>query len=196
MKDATVKPDIEVEYKFKVESKEALIALLDREATKKKPREYQISVMFDNPQALMQITNGRIRLRTIGGSGHKTLTYKKPLHSKNGEKREIEYEIRFIDTNGQIEKILEVMEFTPSSSYECYRTEWQTGGVCVTLDEYPYSSFIEVEGPKDMIGKKAKELGFKLKDSLTKPTDTLFQEWRKERGLQFKPHMKFNDFDK
>lgn len=190
------KPNIEVEYKFEVENKDALISSLDKKTKNKKNREYQSNIMFDNPQRLMQATDGRIRVRVLGKSSNKTLTYKKPLVSKNGAKREIEYEIKFTDTNGQIEKILKAMEFIPSSSYERYRTEWKIGNAHITLDEYPYSDFIEIEGQQDQIEKIAKELGFRLRDGLTKPADTLFQEWRRGKGLPFKPHMRFNDFDK
>lgn len=190
------KPDIEVEYKFKVENKNSLVSLLDQKFKDKKPIEHQRNVMFDNPQGLMQVTDGRIRVRTLGESGNKTLTYKKPLPSENGAKREIEYEIEFMDTNSQIEKILEAMEFTPGTSYERYRTEWKIGNAHILLDEYPYGDFIEIEGLKEEIEAIAKELEFDISKGLTKPTDTLFQEWRKERDLPFKPHMRFDDFNK
>lgn len=190
------KPDIEVEYKFKVVDKKALVTLLDKKSKEKKPREYQSNVMFDNPQGLMHTTDGRVRVRILGKSGNKTLTYKKPIPSEDGAKREIEYEIEFTDTTEQIEKLLEKIEFTPSTSYERYRTEWKIGDVDITLDEYPYSDFIEIEGPKDKIESIAKELEFDTSKGLTKPADTLFQEWRKERGLGFKPYMRFDDFDK
>lgn len=190
------KPDIEIEYKFKVEDKESLVSLLDHLSGDKKPREYQSNVMFDNPQELMQITDGRIRVRTLGESGKKELTYKKPLPPENGAKHEIEYEIEFFDSNNQIENILTAMEFVPNSSYERYRTEWRIKNVQITLDEYPYGDFIEIEGEKDAIENMAKELHFDISQGITKPTDTLFQEWRKERALSFKPHMKFDDFDK
>lgn len=192
----TNKKNIEVEYKFFVEDKQNLIRILDSKTANKKPRQYQKSVMFDNPARLMQTTNGRIRVRTLGDTGNKTFTYKKPLPPENGAKREIEYEVTFQDPKGQIEKILQAMEFTPSTSYERYQTKWEIDRVHVTLDEYPYADIIEIEGEKEDIEKVAKELGFDIKKGLTKPVDTLFQEWRKERGLPFKPHMRFNDFDK
>jgi len=190
------KQNIEIEYKFFVEDKKSLIRILDSKASKKKPRQYQSNVMFDNSARLMQVTDGRIRVRTLGKSGSKVLTYKKPLPPKNGAKREIEYEISFQDPNGQIEKILEAMDFKPTTSYERYQTSWEIDGIHITLDEYPWADIIEIEGKKDNIEQLAREFGFDTKQGLTKPVDTLFQEWRKERGLLFKPHMRFNDFDK
>jgi len=190
------KQNIEIEYKFWVKNKQNLIKKLDKMTTAKKPRQYQKSVMYDNPQAIMQKTNGRIRVRTFGNSGEKALTYKKPISSKNGAKREIEYEIFFKNPNNQIEKILEAMEFRATTSYERYQTKWEIDGVEITLDEYPFADIIEIEGKIQKIKKLAKDLGFNIKDGLTKPVDTLFQEWRKERELSFKPHMRFDDFDK
>lgn len=190
------KPNIEIEYKFKVEDKDSLVSLLDGLADAKKLREYQSNVMFDNLQETMQNTNGRIRVRKIGIKGKKELTYKKPLSSKNGAKREIEYEIEFSDSNTQIENILYEMCFMPKSSYELYRTEWRIRNVQVTLDEYPYGNYIEIEGNEEEIQIVAKELNYDVSKGITKPTDTLFQEWRKERGLPVKLHMRFDDFDK
>jgi len=188
--------NVELEYKFWVKNKTRLIKVLDKMADGKTSRECQKTVMFDNPAGLMQETDGRIRVRTLGELGNKIFTYKKPLPSQGGAKREIEYEISFCDPDGQIEKILAAMEFTPTTSYERYQTKWEIDGVKVTLDEYPFAEAVEREGEKRMIEKLAKELGFDPKEGLTKPIDTLFQEWRKKRGLSFKPHMQFNDFDK
>jgi len=188
--------NIELEYKFWVKDKKNLMKILNGRASTKKPRQYQRSVMFDNPSGIMQTTDGRIRVRTLGDSGDKTLTYKKPLPPQNGAKREIEYEIKFHDTDRQIEKIFEAMEFRPTTSYERFQTRWEVDGVHVTLDEYPFADIIEIEGGKKAIERLAQELGFSIEQGLTKPVDTLFQEWRKERGLIFKPHMRFDDFNK
>lgn len=188
--------DIELEYKFWVSDKEGLMDALNKDALLKKDRCYQNNIMFDNPAGLMQLTDGRVRVRTTGGAGEKVLTYKKPLPSQNGAKREIEYEISFVDSEGKIEKILEAMEFFPTTSYERHQTKWEMNGAYITLDEYPYADIIEIEGGANEIESAAYKLGFDIKQGLTKPVDTLFQEWRKERGLPMKSHMRFDDFDK
>lgn len=190
------KSDIELEYKFWVEDKAGLIAALDKKAKSKRQRQYQKTVMFDNPGKLMQKTDGRIRVRTLGKSGDKILTYKRPLPPQNGAKREIEYEISFNDPGNQIEKILRSIEFTPTTSYERYQTQWKIDETKITLDEYPFADVVEIEGEKETIEKLAQELGFNPREGLTKPIDTLFQEWRGKKGLSFKAHMRFNDFDK
>jgi predicted adenylyl cyclase CyaB len=189
---------IEVEYKFEIKKKLAkkVIRLLDETANEKMPREYQNNIMFDNHAGLMKITNGRIRVRTLDRQGGKTLTYKKPISPENGAKREIEYEVKFFDPRNQIEKILKAMEFSPSTSYERYQTKWIIGGVVVSLDEYPYTNFLEIEGPMKKIEVLVRKLGFTPKKGLTKPVDTLFREWRKKRNLPDRPYMRFSDFNK
>ena len=87
------------------------------------------------------------------------------------------------------------MEFTPTTSYERYRTTL-TNKVKATIDEYPFTTFLEIEGDEDEIKRVAGELKLDLKDNLTDPCDTLFQKWRKKMGLDFKPHMLFDDYDK
>lgn len=190
------KHSIETEYKFIVKYKDRLITILDKIGTNRANREYQKSVMFDNKQGVMQTSNARIRLRTFDISNLRTLTYKKPLAAIDGAKRETEYEVELIDGKGVTEKILEAMEFKPTTSYECYRTKWQVDEIVISLDEYPFSIFIEIEGPPAKIKKLALSLGFDVKESLTKPVDTLFQEWRALKRLSFNSHMTFNDFNK
>ena len=188
--------NIETEYKFKIENKENIIDILNRIAEKSYDREYQSNIMYDNKDELMQKTNGRVRLRYLGDDGRKVLTYKKPLESVNGTKREIEYEINFNDKEEQIEKILNAMEFHITTSYERYRTEWKMNDTHITLDEYPFANFIEIEGEQKNIEEVASILKLDFNKALDKPADTLFQEWRKEHNLSFKGQMRFEDYDK
>jgi adenylate cyclase class 2 len=144
----------------------------------------------------MQRTDGRIRLRQLGDSGQKVLTYKKPLQPIDGAKREIEHEILFEDKTNQIEKILEFMDFHPTTSYERYRSEWKIGRISIALDEYPFANFVEIEGDSEDIKELAGKLNFDINKALTKPCDTLFRDWRRDRSLSFKAHMRFGDYDK
>lgn len=185
---------IEIELKFQIEKKDIrkiIESLKNLGYVLEIQRIYEKTVMYDNPQGVMQTTNGRIRLRASGKKYE--LCYKKPI-PREGIKTEIEYEIEVSDFE-TTEKILEMMEFTPTTSYERHRTVL-VGAVKITIDEYPFSSFIEIEGEEEDIKKVALDLGFNIKDNLTDPCDTLFQKWRKEQGLPFKPHMLFKDYDK
>lgn len=184
---------IEVELKFEIKKEkiEGLVSQLKKLGFTASKRIYEKTVMYDNPQQLMQTTDGRVRLRVTGDKCE--FCYKKPL-TREGVKKEIEHEVVVSDFD-TTEKILGAMEFTSTTSYERYRTTL-TNKVKVTIDEYPFATFLEIEGEEDEIKKVAGELKLDLKGNLTDPCDTLFQKWRKERGLGFKPQLLFKDYDK
>lgn len=188
---------IEIELKFEIKRKDikrlfSLLQKMDYLVVAK--RAYEKTVMYDNHGGLMQITDGRVRL-CLGGEECK-LSYKKPI-SRDSIKKEIEYEIEVSDFE-TTEKILEELGFLPVSSYERYRTLFKSaaGDTKVTIDEYPFASFLEIEGKEEEIKKLASALNLSLGSSLSDPCDTLFQKWRAKRGLSFKPHMMFKDYDK
>jgi len=184
------KGQIESEYKFLIKDIEAVRELLESRDRKRK-RAYEKTVMFDNPQKIMQITDGRVRVR-IRRPGRAEFSYKKPL-KRAGIKREIEYETR-IEEPEELIKILREMEFFPTTSYERYRTTYRINSCEVTLDEYPFASFVEIEGKRKAITQTALLLGFKPEDSLDKSCDTLYTEWRKALGKPLKPHLLFSDY--
>lgn len=187
--------NIEVEYKFKLtESADKILSKLTELGYTISKRNYEKTVMYDNKAELMQVTDGRIRLRQSGDKY--SLSYKKPLPAEPGKpKREIEYETS-VGNFETIAKILETMEFSPSSSYEKYRTKAEKDGVQVTIDEYSYQTFIEIEGSEEKIARVAELLNLNVKDHINLPADTLFNIWRKERGLPESMHMRFDGYDK
>jgi adenylate cyclase class 2 len=157
-----------------------------------KKRIYQKTVMFDNNEGLMQKTNGRIRLRQ--DNELITLSYKLPISSKI-VKKEIELETK-VDSWLVGEELLKVMGFKETTSYEKYRTTLFYEGVKIDVDEYPFSTFVEIEGAEEVVKSIALKLGFDLSSAIIKPCDTLFNEWRTEKGLPLSLHMKFDDYDK
>ena len=152
---------IETELKFEIKNKSEILEKLGHKVV-----QHEISIMYDNAAGLMQATNGRIRVRN-----NEILTYKKPIASQDGAKREIEYEVRI---DGNIEPILKEMGFEPTTGYERYRTEWLVDEVKITLDEYAFADFIELEGELEKIKLKAQELG--LSNPTDKAIDTIYTE--------------------
>jgi len=180
---------LEIELKFLLE-----VPVKDfiRNLNASAERVYQKTVMFDNGEELMQKTNGRIRLRQTGDKV--SLSYKLPLAAET-VKKEIEWETN-IDSWQVGEKLLKAMGFHETTAYEKYRTSFDYGEVKIEIDEYPFSNFVEIEGDEELAKEVAIKIGFDLKAALTKPCDTLFTEWRLQRGLPMKPLMMFGDFDK
>jgi len=184
---------IEIELKFEIENTERIIQTLKEGGfVSKRERTYEKTVMYDNPTNLMQVTDGRVRVRQSGDRVE--FSYKIPI-TRSGIKQELEHEV-VVSNFSELEKILEKMEFTPTTSYERYRTELEKDGMKATIDDYPFATFLELEGPEDKIKTAAEGLGFDLKDNLTDSCDTLFTKWRQERGLKPVPHMRFDDYQR
>lgn len=184
--------EIELKFLIRLDDIKKITAFLKKKGFRiTQKRTYEKTVMYDNPQQLMRATDGRIRIRIIGKSCE--FSYKKPL-TRKGIKKEEEYEVVVSDFS-KLEKILEKMDFKPVSSYERYRTRLEKDHIEVTIDEYPFALFVEIEGEEEKIKKLAQELGFSLENNLTDSCDTLFQKWRSKKGLPFKPHMRFEDYD-
>lgn len=186
---------IEVELKFKIDDNQIKKIIANQDiATEKEV--YQKTVMFDNADKLMEHTDGRIRLRQQGNKI--SLSYKRPLPSVGNEKKEVELETE-VGNFEVMSNILRMMGYAPATSYEKHTTPFklkECPNVFLEIQKYPFETFLEIEGEKEEIEKVAKQLGFDAKDAFIKPVDTLFAEWRTTKGLPFKPHMTFRDYDK
>ena len=187
--------NIEVEYKFALNMPIAdFTKILKAKNYLLGKRKYEKTVMYDNQARIMQRDDGRIRLRQSGD--RYSLSYKKPLPNTLGQpKKEIEYETE-VGSFELIDKILHTMEFKSISSYEKHRTTILEKSVQITIDEYPYQTFVEIEGNENNILEIAIDLGFDISTHINLPADTLFNLWRKEKGLPESMHMSFADFDK
>lgn len=187
---------LEVELKFELDPAQIdnLIEKVIELGYSNQGRKYEKNTMYDNPQGLMQTTNGRVRLRVSWN--HAEFCYKRPIKNDSGIKKEIEYET--IVTNADAtSKILNAMEFHEVSSYERYRTTLihEKDQIKITIDEFPFASFMEVEGEESQIKEVASRLHFDMKDNLTKSCDTLFNERRKVHWLPETNVMDFKTFD-
>lgn len=169
----------ELKFNFDKNKVQELISRLKAEGFANLGRKHELTVMYDNPQKLMQKTDGRVRLRKSGEEVE--LCYKKPI-TREGIKQEIEHQVK-TSSFEETEKILEMLEFTKTTSYERFRTKLKKGSVEVDVDEFPFACFIEIEGSEEDIKNLAKKLNLSLKDNLTDSCDTLFLKWRKEKGL-------------
>ena len=186
---------IEIELKFKT-SDEDILRIKNNSDVIFLEEVHQKTVMFDNADKMMEHTDGRIRLRQQGNNA--SLSYKRPLPSVGNEKKEVEIETE-VGNFEVMSNILRMMGYAPSTSYEKYTALLKLKNkpdIHIEIQKYPFETFLEIEGDKEEIEKAAKQLGFDIKNALVKPVDTLFMEWRLAKGLPFKPHMTFKDYDK
>ncbi len=121
------------------------------------PRTYEQNLRFDTPEGLLTQNAQVLRLRVDAAN---RLTYKGPGEVKDGvsARREIEFTVDDFDN---AKAMLEVLGYQVSMIYEKYRTVYEFSDTLVTLDEMPFGSFAEIEGPDGVsIQKMCNELGF------------------------------------
>ena len=191
---------IETEYKFILDDKEldeVIKKLRELKFSKTSTKVYEKTIMFDNEREIMQKTNGRIRLRLVGEDKIE-YSYKKPLPPIPGKpKKEIEYQVELSQDNlNQFIKIIHEMGFYETTSYERYRTEFEKDNIKVTVDEFPFTKILEIEGDEILITKLCKNLNINTKTHTNDACDTLFTKWRISKKLPPKDHMLFKDYDK
>ncbi len=88
------------------------------------------------------------------------LTYKSPPRQQAvaGIQTRFEAEVEVSDY-GTMDLILQKLGYVPAMIYEKYRTLYEVHGVEVALDEMPYGSFVELEGPPEQIEATIAALG-------------------------------------
>jgi len=117
--------------------------LQDLSAALYAPRVHETNLRFDTPDGMLTSEHRVLRLRQDAGS---VLTYKGP--AAPGQEVSMRQEIEFTVSDFQAARhFLEALGYQVSITYEKYRTMYQLGSLMVTLDEMPFGSFIEIEGP-------------------------------------------------
>jgi adenylate cyclase class 2 len=86
------------------------------------------------------------------------LTFKRRLESKSDIRHQVELESEISDPDS-VSKILLELGLTPKLVYEKRRSVWNLGPVEVDIDELPFGSYMEIEGPMADIIKAEKALG-------------------------------------
>jgi len=132
---------------------------------------------FDTPDRQLTSKGKVLRIR----EDHRyRLTYKHPM-SGTLERREIEIEV---DNSIKTRLFLEALGFEVFYLYEKYRETFQLGVVEIVLDEVPYGSFIEIEGPSiDSIREIAQKLSLAWNRRVVSTYFGLFETLREKLKL-------------
>jgi adenylate cyclase class 2 len=139
----------EIEVKFLIED---LVAMRQRlvaiGATLTTPRTYEENLLFDTPDAQLRRQGRLLRLRRDRRS---RITYKEPpTHHNVDFKIMQEYEVEVSDFD-QTHVILTKLGFALALRFEKYRETFTCQGAEIVLDEVPFGTFIEIEGPQEAI---------------------------------------------
>jgi adenylate cyclase class 2 len=134
----------EIEVKFYINDLPALETSLQAAgASLAEERTFELNLRFDTPSGELTSARRVLRLRKDRTAW---LTYKGPRRPGEdvGIRTEIEFEVSSFDS---ARTFLEALGYEVNIVYEKYRTTYKLGTVLVMLDELPYGSFVEIEGP-------------------------------------------------
>jgi len=161
---------VECELKFRVRGAQdhaRLRALLRKRGARLEGKYDEENYRFDGPgKSTRNIT---LRLRVLNGEPRGVLTAKGPAHFVGGVKVREETEVEVKDAHATLDLLAE-LGFRVEFTYKKHRAMWTLDGVVtVTLDTLDFGSFVELEGPLEVLPEKARSLDFDpataLKDS-------------------------------
>ena len=158
---------LECELKFRVDGPRdhaRLRALLRKRGARLDGKYDEENYRFDGPGKSTRRTT--LRLRVLDGGPRGVLTAKGPARFVGGVKVREETEVEVKDAHATLDLLTELgfhVEFT----YKKHRVMWTLDGVVsVTLDTLAFGSFVELEGPLEVLPEKARSLDFDPKDAL------------------------------
>ncbi len=146
------------------------------------PRQHEINLRFDTPDQSLAHKAQVLRLRQ---DDQARLTFKGQGTARDGVRirQEIEFSVSDIDA---ARLFLEALDFQVYTAYEKYRTTYQYKGCEIVLDELPYGSFYEIEGPDvETVQAVNSELGLRWGSGVALSYTELFQQLRGVYGWEF-----------
>lgn len=178
--------DQEIEVKFFVDRLEAIerrVQALGGEMVQ--PRTMELNLRFDTPEHELERGFRILRLRQDTRS---RLTFKGPGSAPSQQgvrvRQEIEFEVSDFDA---AKSFLQALGYRVIMIYEKYRTTYTLGPVEIALDEMPYGSFVEVEGPDaQTIRAVCADLALDWEATIPSSYAVLFEGLRQRMSLPFR----------
>jgi adenylate cyclase class 2 len=176
--------DQEIEVKFPVADLgqvEAHLRTYGAQLTQE--RVHEVNLRLDTPDKSLTRNLQVLRLRQ---DTQARLTYKGPGSIR--DEVQVRQEIEFIVSDFEAARSLfAALGFPVSMMYEKYRTMYDLDDVHVTLDEMPYGSFVEIEGPSAAsIQAAGARLGFNWERRVLDSYTALFDQVRLALALDFR----------
>ena len=137
--------DHEIEVKFPVANLALVEARLQSlEAQLTQVRVQETNLRLDTSDQSLTRTLQVLRLRQ---DSQARVTYKGPGITRDGVRIRQEFEFAVSDFDAA-RNLFDALGYSVSMMYEKYRAMYDLDDVHVTLDEMPYGSFVEIEGPQ------------------------------------------------
>lgn len=184
------KDDQEMEAKFAIRDLAKIERRLrDLGAELAFPRVLETNLRFDTPDFSLSRARQVLRLRQDAGA---VMTFKGPARA--GEAVSVRQEIEFqVSDFAAARRLLEALGYEVAVIYEKYRTTYHLDELAITLDEMPFGSFIEIEGPgAEAIQKAAADLDLDWDARSSASYLGLFDLLRTSRGLSAR-HLTFEE---
>jgi adenylate cyclase class 2 len=146
------------------------------------PRVFEVNLRFDTPGGDLGRTLRVLRLRQDNIA---RLTYKGPASGLGGARlrQEIEFEVSDF---AAARAFLEGLGYQVVMVYEKFRTAYELDGAEVSLDQLPYGTFVEVEGPDpDTIRTVTRKLDLDWEATVPASYTVLFDQLRARLNLLF-----------
>jgi predicted adenylyl cyclase CyaB len=158
---------VECELKFRVASPRdhaRLRALLHKREAHLEGKYDEENFRFHGPGKSTRRTT--LRLRVLDGGPRGVLTAKGPANFVRGVKVREETEVEVKDAHATLDLLAE-LGFQVEFTYKKHREMWTLDGVVtVTLDTLAFGSFVELEGPLEILTEQARSLDLDPKTSL------------------------------
>lgn len=184
------KSEQETEVKFYVRDLAAVTLRLEASSAKKSiERVRETNLRFDTSDGALARGRQVLRLRQDFNA---VMTFKGP--AQPGEEVSTRQEIEFQVSNfTAAQHLLEALGYQVAIVYEKYRTTYRLDELTIVLDEMPFGSFIEIEGPDaPTIRKAAEAIGLDWEARSVASYLALFNTLKDSRHLQAQ-NLTFNE---
>jgi adenylate cyclase, class 2 len=181
----------EIEVKYAIADLPALEARLNAIGAQLiQERIFENNLRFDTHDSRLDKTSSALRLRQDTAA---RMTFKGPSLMQTGVRDRLEIEFIVSDFNAA-RALLEALGFQISMVYEKYRATYKVGEVIVTLDEMPYGSFAEIEGPDvASLHKVNRQLDLEWDAAVPQSYSEIFLRLKKVLGWNFRD-LSFENF--
>jgi adenylate cyclase, class 2 len=181
----------EIEVKYAIADLPALEARLNAIGAQIiQERIFENNLRFDTRDSGLNKTASVLRLRQDTAA---RMTFKGPSVMQTGVLDRLEIEFVVSDFNAA-RALLEALGFQISMVYEKYRAMYRVGNVIVTLDEMPYGSFAEIEGPDvASLQDVSRQLGLNWDAAVPQSYSDIFVKLKEVMGWNFRD-LSFENF--
>ena len=174
----------EVEIKLRIEDPRAMAARLTGIGARLvHDREFEDNQLYDFPDFALKTRGAMLRLRTLPQNAF--LTYKDTPRVERGAKVRDELETP-VGESDTLSAIIAKIGLRPLFRYQKYRAVFAYSDLLITVDETPIGSYMELEGPQELIDEVATRLGYKASDYIVKSYLSLYQDHMRAKGQPLK----------